>query len=768
MPEHQIKHKLVAQDFSGTGTPTQEQGLDSSEWNENHGTLVPGLGIEITSDGGSPPRYTFALTATSVASDLIPSIDDMFVVGTQSKRWRSGYFSRAVSVGATFAILPNDLKLTSGDLTITAPTLRLSSAGVQFLSISRLSSLDSQVPVFTSNSFMRFRVSDNVGMGVYQFNNDDDTNSLIIDAGFTEITPSVSGVWDLGFTNAFRIGKFTNELRLGASSEWQIDSTTTNVLKFNLSFTEKARFDTSKFSTVSGVTVSAGGGFQTNATSTLAIINPTSDNINDLGAVSARWRSIFYSGTASGGTSVVSSITVSTTTSAGSLVLTTPQGVSGAIKFSNGTGFSVDSTGQLQLDGSPDLRPGVDESSELGSDTKRFKLINTPVWRNTGAAAPTGLTMQMSQYALTFEDSLPGAIRLGQDIHTNLLDFGTSSRTFRNAYFGGTISAGGAYFGGTVSAGSDSVYNLGTPTLRWRAVYTTTISSGSSNLRLTADGGSSDIIFTTGNGFVYPNANGAYVFGKAANRWAQVFTLDVASGSSDLILTPATAVTPNADNSKDFGTTALRWRSGYFGTTISGGNIFASAGTFNGQLRVKNDITIAALGILTFLTVDNIQSAVILHSKTNQELSLGVADGSGSTASFIPETDASDGQIGTSTFRWNTIHLKTAGVAIRAAAGDSQAQANFTGTGARWGPGGASALDAKLERSAANTLLATASSGFLTSGLTSAGGGWQTNASPIGSIGGAGVITTTSVGGQIDKVSITVNGVTRYIALYDS
>lgn len=515
MPEHQIKHKLVAQDFSGTGTPTQEQGLDSSEWNENHGTLVPGLGIEITSDGGSPPRYTFALTATSVASDLIPSIDDMFVVGTKSKRWRSGYFSRAVSVGATFAILPNDLKLTSGDLTITAPTLRLSSAGVQFLSISRLSSFDSQVPVFTSNSFMRFRVSDNVGMGVYQFNNDDDTNSLIIDAGFTEITPSVSGVWDLGFTNAFRIGKFTNELRLGASSEWQINSTTVNVLKFNLSFTEKARLDTSKFSTVAGVTVSAGGGFQTNATSTLGALVATTGVFNGL--------------------------------------LTTQS-----------------------------IIPDINITRNIGSATFGYSLIFSSELR-----APTGTDLILrtgsSSITLKLLSIVPNS--------DNSLDLGEAVTRWKHGFFSKVVSAGSGFVTGnvgrdpvsgtiyaaaSVSCGSGFVTSSTAP-LQWHR------------------GGSFSVnnppYFEINSWHFAPGDDGNFDLGKSDQRWRSIFFGTTLSGGALVVsgITNNGAFTqtgdflPATDDLYNIGSPSRRWNNGFFAGTISVGTQGSAGYSFIGE-----------------------------------------------------------------------------------------------------------------------------------------------------------------------------------------
>src|SRR5436853_4700272 len=114
MAPFSITHSTVKQDYSGSGAVAANQELISADWNATHVTLSAGAGLQIASDGGNPPTLTFSIGgaagSTSFGDSLLPSIDNMFDIGSATMRWLNGYFAGTVSVGSfnlTGAVLGN-------------------------------------------------------------------------------------------------------------------------------------------------------------------------------------------------------------------------------------------------------------------------------------------------------------------------------------------------------------------------------------------------------------------------------------------------------------------------------------------------------------------------------------------------------------------------------------------------------------------------------------------------------------------------------------
>src|SRR5439155_22112876 len=101
-----IVHSTTKVDYTGSGAISANQELIAADWNATHVTLSAGAGLNIVTDGGTPPIITFSVsstepTATTFGGSLIPTQDNVFDVGSPPLRWRSFYFGTALSGGSS-------------------------------------------------------------------------------------------------------------------------------------------------------------------------------------------------------------------------------------------------------------------------------------------------------------------------------------------------------------------------------------------------------------------------------------------------------------------------------------------------------------------------------------------------------------------------------------------------------------------------------------------------------------------------------------------
>src|SRR5436853_2394187 len=100
-----ITHATTKVDYSGSGVVPSNAELIAADWNQTHVTLSAGAGLQISTDGGTPPTITFSIGGaagtTSFGDSLIPSIDNMFDIGelVPQLRWRHIYLAGTVSIG---------------------------------------------------------------------------------------------------------------------------------------------------------------------------------------------------------------------------------------------------------------------------------------------------------------------------------------------------------------------------------------------------------------------------------------------------------------------------------------------------------------------------------------------------------------------------------------------------------------------------------------------------------------------------------------------
>ncbi len=504
MANVQLKHKLVATDYPGSGAVSASEGLDASEWNEVHATLVPGLGIEITSDGGSPPTFTFAVTTTSVGGDLLPSTDDAFVVGNQSKRWRAGYFARAVSVGATLSIQAGTIRDTSGQIATDSNFVPTTDNARDF----------GTNTLRWRNSYFAGTIS--VGTGLPNISMTTVSGGAVFldsGVGFGHGSGSAA-IRLLGHPDFIPTSDLDNAQLGSATARWTWlfvtnirASTTLNIFGGNPEV---------------GVVLDAASG-----TSFGKFAPRQASDIIDLGRPTTPWQHGYFSGTVSVGGA----------------------GYFGTI-VSGGSGFQTNATTSLVSGIDLTLKPGP--SNNVVVSQNNFNPASDNVqniggtalrWANAffGSAIQAGTTISAGS---GFQTNATSTTQIILPYPDNTYNLGSLTQRWASGFFGSTISGGNAVLttitSQTHSPQSDNLSDLGTSSIRWRTVYTSTQVSADGSVPLVFGAQNSTIVHNGASGSVaWQNGPNSY-FQFQRNSGSRLATFDAGEGSSLAIYNPAT------------------------------------------------------------------------------------------------------------------------------------------------------------------------------------------------------------------------------------
>lgn len=235
----------------------------------------------------------------------------------------------------------------------------------------------------------------------------------------------------------------------------------------------------------------------------------------------------------------------------------------------------------------------------------------------------------------------------------------------------------------------DNTASLGNAANRW-----TSLVLAPTGVRVLAAASDTNTTTTVGSASITMGAGGAAAVDVGIIRSAAgVFEItDAGAGSG--------SVNPHADNSGTMGTAAKRWASQNTGPT--GVLVYNATNDANpiAALRVSGGNAEVSLGAGGASAPD----ARIIRSGANT-MAMATAGGQGATVN--PGADNS-GSMGTAAVRWDSANASGSaagkGFFIWTGSGDANASAHLGGSSIELGAGGATALDTRIQRTAATTL----------------------------------------------------------------
>jgi hypothetical protein len=317
---------------------------------------------------------------------------------------------------------------------------------------------------------------------------------------------------------------------------------------------------------------------------------PGTDDAFDLGASGKEWKDLYVDGTAyidtlSLSTLSTTHITASNIGLAGSASITEGLTVNGTTTFGtstvtiNGTAGHITASGDISSSGiitgnkliinspsgiaatittasfnyiSSSLIPGNDNIQDLGSSTKEWKDLYIDGVAYIDSASITNIDVTTISSNLIPTDN-------------NLKNLGSAAKSWKDLHLDGlaTIAtASVAYFSSSLIPGNDNVMDLGSSTKEWKDLYI----DGTANLDTAAVGA---LTVTSLGSNLHPTTTNTYNLGTGSKRYTEVYTTSQSlSTSSSLSAIRFENLPTSEDQARIIGSGSL-WLGGLSGSSRS-------------------------------------------------------------------------------------------------------------------------------------------------------------------------------------------------------
>jgi fibronectin-binding autotransporter adhesin len=534
----------ITGNLSVTGSGAVSSNLTvSNTLSVGNGIFVSSNGITVGGGGANIQGNSSIMGDLTVVGNVLPGSDDMYNLGSATRRWQSGYFGEEVKVGASVRLVAatNELEYTGGDGRISvagASALRVSTNGMERL---RVTAAGHVLPGLHN----AYDLGDNTMRWRNVYGDNGDFSTLTV-SGLTPgsvIFADAGGALSQDNANFFW-NNVTKRLGIGTSSP----AATLHVAGTGL---------------FGGQLTVTGGG---------AAITGNSSIAGDL--------SITGNLSVTGSGAVSSNLSVFNTLSVGNGIFVSSNGITvgggGATIVGNSS-----ITGNLSVTGNSSITGNLSVTGS-GAVSSNLTVSNTLSVGNGIFVSSNGITVGGGGANIQGNSSIMGDLTVVGNVlpgSDDMYNLGSATRRWQSGYFGEEVKVGASVR--LVAATNELEYTGGDGRISV---------AGASALRVSTNG--MERLRVTAAGHVLPGLHNAYDLGDNTMRWRNVYgvngdfsTLTVSG------LTPGSVIFAGAGGALSQDNANFFWDNGNkrlgIGTSSPAATLHvAGTGLFGGQLTV--------------------------------------------------------------------------------------------------------------------------------------------------------------------------------------